>query len=483
MNDKFIDAVRTGKLKGRTRIILEDVVTRHRQVVEDQNMMTSALSKLFETNFNGTTDVYNLMPLKNLLGGCFLFADPLTESVDNIFPANQAANRLTGHAGQTSHSTASTTRGNPNGTATVIDPANGLIKFVWDWTLEQGNGVISAVSLTSPEAGDCGLYPDGTLPLLKTFGSAVTDINSFSPAQYQGDANGFTLAKSKRHPMLINANGTGVSVFVNGSSFTENTVKHPFVRPCLIEGPAVYDDDNYTVISTRTATLSRAYTANYTVVAQDDTNYYILERDSSVNTRLYLNTVAKSDFSVTSQTIDITGTTLSRNQFVYASMYAGIVSAGYIYWVSGSDAKTFVRINISTPADVTVLTSYMSNDIIQSFQPLTKTAGLIIGANFLINGDYVYPVLPRTARSSDNTDDYNANGSYRIYSSFASYKNGPAFYQSASYDGSTSGRRLSSGPVLYLPYLATINNLQTPVTKTQNKTCRVEYSLTTSGGS
>lgn len=469
MHDKFIDALRTGKLKGQTRIILEDVVTKRREIREDTNMITDALTKIFETNVFGVTDMNNLMPLRSIMGGVFLFWNPLAESADNIFPPSQASNKLTGHAGQTTHSSASTTRGNPNGAASYIDAANGQVKFVWDFSLEQGNGQISAACLTNPGAGDAGLYPDGSLPLMKTYGPS----NEVSVIDGGIDGYNYGELYAKRAPVKINDNGTGVCLYLEGTTFKELIVRHPFVRPCLIEGPSYSDRDQFTIVSTRSATLSRSFTAEYFQIGQDDSNYYVMERDASTNTRLYVEIVSKSDFSVTSQTIDIAGATLARWQTHKNGVNNGIVSGGFIYWISEADPKTFVRINIVTPADTEVLSSSLTSNINMSEGPVTRTDGLILGKNWLINGDYVYPVAPRSNRSNDNYDPF---------SSIALYKNGPMTVQSALLWDNAFYNRTSSGAVLYLPHLISINNLSSPVTKTSNRSMRVEYLLTLTGG-
>ena len=475
MNDKFIDALRHGKLKGRTRIIMEDIVTRRRIIREDENMITSALQKIFDTNVCGLMDFNSMIPIKNIMGGCFLFWDELTESAGNIYPPSQSTNKLTGHAGQTTHQSQSRTRGNPNGVASYVDAANGQVRFAWDFSLEQGNGQISCVSLVHPEAGDCGLYPDGTLPLMKTFGNVIDQVNQFA-AHSIGDYD-YTERWSKTVPMSINSDGDGLCVFVSGNSFKENVVRHPWVRTSLIEAIPFNNDDNFTVVSSRTATLSRSFTAEYFQIAQDDTYYYVMERDSSSNTKLYVNLIAKSDFTVTALTIDISGATLGRPQLRKNSVNNGIVSGGYIYWVSGADAKTFVRINIQTPADTDVLTSYLTGNISFNDQPITKSAGLVIGRNFLINGDYVYPVEARTNRSGDNNQGSEYDG-------LAHFNNSPLLVQTATEHADTTYLKVSNGGVLYLPALLTINNLSQPVTKTENRTCRVEYTLTiASGGS
>lgn len=470
MHDKFIDALRTGKIKGRTRIILEDIVTRRRIISEDENMITSALQKIFDTNVNGMTDFYNMIPIMNIMGGHFLFWDPLTEDVNNIYPPSQATNKLTGHAGQTTHSSQSTTRGNPNGIASYVDAANGQVRFAWDYSLEQGNGQISCVCLTTPGAGDCGLYPDGTLPLLKNYGFVVngyTRFNGSSSGSYTYNERWMNTV-----PVKINDNGTGNCLFLDGTTFKENVVRHPWVRSNLIESVPKTSEDNYTVVSTRSATLSRSFNRAYSQIGHDDNYYYVMERDSSIASRLYVEMVAKSDFAVTSMTIDISGATLARTQVERNAVNNGIISGGYIYWVSGSDAKTFVRINIQTPADTEVLTSYLTGNININAQPISKMAGLVLGKNYLINGDYVYPVAVRGDR----------DGNYESMDAMAQFKNSPLIVQNSLLSNDASWNYYTDGPVMYLPALLTINNLSQPVTKTSNRTCRVEYTLTLTGG-
>lgn len=458
-----------GGFTGRARITLEDVRTRHREIVETKNQATNAIARIFETNALGMTNFNDLMPLKKLFGGIFLFADELTISAENIYPPNQGVNRMVANAGQTAFSgqAGNTTRGNPNDVATIIDPANGQIKFVWDWPLENGNGTISSAGLTSADGGDIGLYPDGLSSMLGVYGT----MPLFTTLAL---GNTYDLAKSKRYPMYIKDNGNGVSVFVSGNSLTEQTVRFPFVRPCLIEAPDILDDDNFTVIQTRTATLSRSFTSNYFVIGQDSANYYIIERDASNNAKLYVDVVSKTDMSVTAQTITISGATLARNQAIMSAVNNGIISNGFVYWVSGSDAKTFVKINLSNTADVTILTSYLANNISMDQQPITGAAGVILGRNFFINGDYVYPVAVRAYRNSYE--------SVFGFDQMAMYKNSPMVYQMPSSDRAYSYDNITAGSCLYLPYLATCLNLQSPVVKNANKTMRVEYLLTSTGG-
>lgn len=462
-SEKMYNLLNAGKVKGKTRIILEDL-NGHRIIIEDHNMMTAAIPKIFESNYHGIIDFHNFEPLRQLVGGIFLFRDPLTESANSIYPPSQVVNKLTANAGQTPHSTDDPTRGNPNGSATVIDQATGKIKFVWDWSLEQGIGEISAAALTHQNFGDCGLYPRGSIALAIGNTFSVSGVNTHTETNF---GLYYDEEKSKRFPLSINTLGLGLCVWVSGSTFKENTVRHPWVKPSLIEGCATNNNGNYTILSTRTATLTRTFSSGYVMVGQDDDNYYIMERDSATATRLYCDVVSKSDFSVSGLVLNI-AENLARPSVSNAIVNNGIVSGGYIYWISGTDSKTFVRINIVNPADTEILSSSMTDNISLRSSPVVLSDGLILGRNYLVNGDNIYPVLNRLTYDQ-NTDWIEV---------ISKYNNSPLVFSMPNTSAEYNARNITSGGVL-VPYLATVNNLSgAPVRKNSTQTMRCEYELT-----
>ena len=468
--DRFLTALESGKVKGETDFMLYDITTRKTEVFHDENMITGAIGKIFKSNYGGLMNLNSFLPVRSMLGGIMLFNQALTESTENVFPPCRSSNRLVGHAGQTAHSSASSTRGNPNAAASWVHADDGQVRFAWDFALEQANdGPINSCALTHPEAGDAGLYPDGTLPLMKAVGNAVTGVNRCTYDAIGGST--WNRARALTLPMYIDSDGYGRSVWINGTNFEEVKVRHPFVKAELIEGPTMYGSANFTEVSSRTATLSRTFTGGYIMIGQDDSNYYVMERDSADNTKLYLDIVDKSDMTVTTSNITIAGATLARPQLTMSQAFNGIVSDGFIYWVSGSNAKTFVKIDISTPANIEVLDTNMAADINQDQMPITKTAGLILGQNYLINDDTVYPIALRNLISDDRYG----------YSIAANYDNSPLFYHNLSLNYSSSYYQISAGGLLFLPYLASVNNLQNPVDKNANKTMRVQYTLSIVG--
>ena len=74
------------KIKGHTKIILTDKKAGKQKIYEDDNMVTNALSKMFENcglmNYpNADRDNY----IPQLLGGIMGFDTTLTEDPDNIY--------------------------------------------------------------------------------------------------------------------------------------------------------------------------------------------------------------------------------------------------------------------------------------------------------------------------------------------------------------------------------------------------------------
>lgn len=465
--------VNGSRLKGRTKIILTDARTGREIVEQDENMITNAVQGIFAANFNGAGSFWDFMPTyKNMLG-VLCFRDPMTESAGNIFPANQDINPMVANAGPDPHTSASTTRGNPVGQPEIV---NNSIKFTWLWDLTQGNGQISTVCLTSGAAGNSGLMPDGTGAFLQATGLAVNGYN-----QTSGSDLGATLnrARALKMPMSIKTNGDGLAVWLDGDTFEEITVRHGFVRAELLAGIQLMPDSDYKEVSNRTATLSRSYDRGYAQIGQDDNFYYVFQRDGSSANVLYCEKIAKTDFSVTSSTLTLSGVTLANTfspnntQSQGTLLYNAIISNGFLYWVSGDDNKTFVKIEISTPANVSVLDSNMSAVIQADQMPIVINNGFVIGRNFVINGSRVYPITAHGNRA------YLGGGNGPIGSeTMAPYNGGPVFYQSTYYRHANTYDYFSTGGVIALPYLATINNLQNAVTKSNIQTMRVEYTLT-----
>lgn len=458
---------KTMPLKGEVKVIFIDPRdgTEHVEA-ENHNLVTNAINSIFGANWLNATDFYNLLPTWQLFGGIFCFSEQLTADVSTMWPKNENVARMVANAGQTAHSTASTTRGNPNGSATEISGSH--IKLAWDWSISQGNGPIKCCCLTHSQAGDCGLLPDGTMPLMKTTGQPIDNVSRFACSVMPD--NSYSRNAAMTMPVSINSSGNGIALYFSGTELEEITVAHSYVTANLLEAAPVLPVSNYRELSTRSATLSRTFTAGYTQLAQDSANYYVIERDSGNNKKLYIDVVSKTDMSVTAKEITITddSITLARSQVTNAMLYSGIVSNGSVYIISGSDAKKFVRINLSNAADVEELSSNMASNISLGQSAFNMNDNIVLGRNWLINGDTVYPVTPRSNRTNENI---------QYMDILARYGEGPHAFQRGNGNDNAVYYYTVSGGLIALPYLATVANIA-EVNKTASKAMRIEYTLT-----
>lgn len=173
-------------IKGHAVIELKDVGTGEVQRVEHDNMVTNGLKYCltpwlgkFSYATGGSTPQKmpdetketwksgNRSMMNHLLGGIFLFQNNLEEDVDNTaFPLD---NPLTGKASWDAYNGMDTYRGSYNENESGLQE-DGSYKHVWDFSTDQANGQISALSLTTYKGGICG---DG----FKDWSSQETVIN------------------------------------------------------------------------------------------------------------------------------------------------------------------------------------------------------------------------------------------------------------------------------------------------------------------
>lgn len=160
-----IGGLKLPKLKGHVKITLHNCRTGKNEVVEGDNIVTNAVRDIFANNYLGGINYGSLMPLwSKWFGGILCYENPHALDgnneldPDNYYPQSNAHNPLIAHAGDTAPSSAAIiaedrTRGYP---LSIVKTDNSVSQ-TWEWGSEQGNGVISAVSLTHVDTGNAGL--------------------------------------------------------------------------------------------------------------------------------------------------------------------------------------------------------------------------------------------------------------------------------------------------------------------------------------
>lgn len=144
-------------MKGHTKIELKDVNTGEVKVVEEDNMVTSALKRLLFVNPLLANPVANNNStiIGNLIGGILLFEDSIDEKINTC--CVPAGNKMTARGVYgLSYSGVVTECGSFNVNESGFQE-DGSVRLVYDFNSSQGNGQISCVSLTSKSGGKMGI--------------------------------------------------------------------------------------------------------------------------------------------------------------------------------------------------------------------------------------------------------------------------------------------------------------------------------------
>ena len=157
----------------------------------------------------------------------------------------------------------------------------------------------------------------------------------------------------------------------------------------------------------------------------------------------------------------------------YHSQYNGnpqrsvqsVLQNGFLYMVSYDKTKVY-KINIENPADVKEIplgftTNFTCNDDYYRSGSiyLVNIGDWIVGSDFLINTeDRVFK---------------KANNAPWTYTSTPLFQYGPYLFSFGGYYANATRQNL----FLATPYLATINNLETSVIKTADKTMKITYTI------
>lgn len=464
-------------IKGKTKIELTNVHTGEVEVIEKENMVTNALQYIFNplgyiktaSNMYGTSFVNYYA---TLTGGLLLLDKAVTEDAENIFLDPSVG--VTGCAVFNQQNTSDQTlRGNYNATETEIDVVNRTIKYVYDFDTAEANGTIGCVALTHAYGGysnrGCEVEPvREEYPFFINIGSGT---------------------------LRLSGSSVGISAYDRNLSYTSYGANYKLIFLIDAEKDMAY----YFSIENTTSITIRGYRANINTVSLFDTpstgRILLFEKNIVFNTaisqqyfsynydeeseKLYIvsgtsvnvsnggaftiteidvaNDYAVTQYSMTNQT----GVTLR----MFYSRDNTMCYDGYIYLMPYSSTYNIYREEIGNAANV----QKIDVSIRQSWPTFAKDKRLY----------FAYPTSysPSWALYIVETDSFTLKypEAKYLYDStgrqFVPVKGVPMTYfmSSGTTDG-TFGMRTD--------YLATINNLDSPVVKTADKTMKVTYTLT-----
>jgi len=453
-------------MKGSCEIILKDAATgKIQKRVKHHNMLTNALTNIlqppakFIAGANLSHWYQKMLPIySGALGGILLFDEPLTENADNIIPD---FSHCIGHAGGL-YAGDNTYRGTLN--TTESGPVTNGYKSVWDFSTNQANGTISAVALTSRFGGECGLLNSITEPYTNLF----DDLKSYVTYSYNDEDRLYPAGRdykdsysaifqlywyfagefSKGIFTFFDINGT--SIYVANVPWSDtlsvtDILNYSYFKPAWKKYTATHDfeywtfsptNDKCVILGSNSSTSQTLYYAEITADGIGNERQFTLADDNYATYNFNVN--AKFEF----------------NGYIYGMAGEQSVNFTQMYRIKVSDGSCEI---IDLPKETDKLYVIMKLDD-KAILKLDDSIYAFDGTEFI-----------QTNLTTEHTPSYRENNF--IYSS--NYLPKPYYYDICRREDCTS-----LIPVVFNPYLGTINNLSEPITKTATQTMKIIYTLT-----
>lgn len=426
------------KFHGHMRLELRGC--RETEIIEHDNNMTDALEMMLDCYglwMNPGKVMNALCPtVQNAFGG-ILLADKALEEGSIAIPGGTEITACAAY--NISNSDAALTQGSYNYVESVFDLPSKKMTYVYDWTTNQGNGTIESASLTNVNGGMCA-YGDS--------GLTIGNSNS-NNILFDSTSNKRCSSTGMRY-CLIN-DDYEISASINNKKLTvyktEGVSKS--VLPIYIEESIVdrLSYEKYEKFEYDTTDLNNCL-CTYT----DGTNVYYLNSVIYPGNTFIL-------YKLNTKEMILTEISMRNNTDKNLIPDRGFEVYDDKLYLPGNDYNIY-EININNPTDTY---KFITNLNVQVY--LNRIINLHNGKIYVFaNGKpFVIDVINKSVKATRNNCS-NINTSYRVINqSYCPIIDISSFNYA----------------YRYIPriYLATINNLDKPITKTADKTMKVTYSI------
>lgn len=428
------------KFEGKTIIELKDGRTgKLLQRTEDKNMLTNALSMFYKQGGITNPSAFNQQTisqtaLERLLGGVLLLDTAITEDANIV--------RVPKNAGMTANGAKGVLNsGNPTELGSWSETESGWqqdgsYKMVWDYTTSQGNGTVACVCLTSLYHG---LQGEGNKSL--TYKANTTSIAAYNSATGQSVGSGTVIGieNNRCHVWTTTDFETTAEITDNVYSLPVDTLD---LRDAINEARLL---DTYTVqVPSAISSLSGRWKLRRTYVKNGIAYIYLVQvqqytfPNGSVYPKAY---VAKYNLTTHS--------------------FTGVIE------INGDSEETYC--NLIGLSDKWAILGHVMTDLDNTVNQLdiTDDANLIASTftTDLINLEAVDSNVfwGRGCKLKDDAILLPTNSTDIISSTINGVGVNDIIQQCGNY--------MMRDP----RYIATINNLEAPVTKTADKTMKVTY--------
>lgn len=441
-------------IHGRTKIELYNPNTKIKQIYRDENVFqSSVISKYLRTLGECNSSPYNnsgfrnSKPWINLVGGLFLFKNAIQEGDAYMSSGNQMI-------GNGSYGVANNSVPTELGSYNSVESSDSgsAITQVYDFTTDQANGMIGCVCLTSATGGYIGygnasgerttnLFDFNRNVSASDYKFFETRLSDYAIAygnytyEFFTQTGGTMVVRKTRHAV---SKGSVFCGYSEEKSFDLSVVGNPLNlgdidRDCM----PFYNDGKIEVL------------VNVQQFVDSGNNMYFYEFNPA-DESLILKTVANSS----NHRVDIGG------YYNYwgniSNGVIGNVAHGLLFGRNGDDGTKSTVIRISDSVLIGEIDNFSFSDQNNNDYATELPNGLIM----LKHSSNIVSFY-------DGTNDRVTNGNKNL-GSLAYDSTNDALWYFNNADG------LINNPL----YLATINNLQTAVTKTAAQTMKVTYTLT-----
>ena len=498
-------------MKGVTKIQLFDAKTKE-QVYESthENMMTNAIPRLLnprpEWAFTGNTGSYlsAAYPLsENALGGLLLWDEEIEENADIVLPPDGV--HSVAHAGGPYAGT-NVRRGTYN--QNESGAFEGGYKHVWDFSTDKGNGTIKCVSLTSVLGGNCGWVPywDDVVSMFVNHNQFKEIANNTT---YDAVEVKHTLGRAFYHALLTENSEDVFYSEIDGKIYKNTSMNCQNIKvgskPDNTIGPATANSYDPVGLNVKVEHVFDLITPEFSPSIRNPRNVYYMGGKIHHLYHTDANTIRYRTYTLAGELVDnITISTTVNfyaasnnacmfyfNEKYYAPKSAYIKDGFRIYDLEGAyigDTENTSLANVTSNSGIYYNYSYRVC-YIPEMNTMTLWIGEVggapeVGAIFLGSDDVFKHFKSNIYTASSNTQSQQVPNYGGPKNSIMIYDENPIFPyillgESPVARGNSYG--YSDKRRIYLtkfnPYLATINNLSTPVEKTNALTMKVSYTI------
>lgn len=432
----YINKIQVPKFRGHVRLELRGC--RETEVIEHDNHMTAALEKMFSNNgyyLNVGKVMDELCPTTEVAFGGIVLTDKEIPDDATTLPGGIEATAC--GAFNVANADEALTQGSYNQEESVADWPSKKMTYVYDWTTNQGNGVIAAAALTHRDMGLCGFGDAGI--------SNIKEVNNYIDG-------GYSCGNTRN---II----TGITTFyvdsqyIYGGSLSDNKLKiYKYAS----------EISSFSPFNTKRDRAQDLNKISYEQIDLDVNGLQSLEYTCNDGKYIYFinKGVTYKNKTLHVFKIDITDMTIQRidiNNNTQGDWYnsSGIDTYNEYIHISNNKGKLY-EINTKNPTDVHEYDTGMDYIYLNK---VSKGNGKI----YLTNNKRIaiFDCMTKSMKLSKLT---------QLDSSRPNIIN-----------NGINKMAVSSSGILYTTYLknylATISNLDKPVTKTADKTMKVTYTI------